>query len=87
MNFLMYIIHQSLFECLETGVRKIIIATNIAETSITINDVVYVIDSGKTKMKNYNLEENVQTLQPEWVSFANAKQRRGRAGRFADSCS
>ena len=62
--------------------RKIIIATNIAETSITINDVVYVIDSGKTKMKNYNLEENVQTLQPEWVSFANAKQRRGRAGRF-----
>ncbi|XP_059476225.1 ATP-dependent DNA/RNA helicase DHX36 [Neocloeon triangulifer] len=63
------------------GVRKIIIATNIAETSITINDVVYVIDCGKIKMKNYKVEENIQTLQPEWVSFANAKQRRGRAGR------
>ncbi|CAB3376910.1 Hypothetical predicted protein [Cloeon dipterum] len=64
-----------------TGVRKIIIATNIAETSITIDDVVYVIDSGKIKMKNYNVEDNLQTLLPEWVSFANAKQRRGRAGR------
>ncbi|XP_032666503.1 ATP-dependent DNA/RNA helicase DHX36 [Odontomachus brunneus] len=63
------------------GVRKIIIATSIAETSITIEDVVYVIDCGKTKLGRFDVEKNIQTLEPEWVSLANAKQRRGRAGR------
>ncbi|KAL6265020.1 hypothetical protein P5V15_005111 [Pogonomyrmex californicus] len=63
------------------GVRKIIIATSIAETSITIEDVVYVIDSGRTKFGKFDVEKNIQTLEPEWVSLANAKQRRGRAGR------
>ena len=63
------------------GVRKIVIATNIAETSITIDDVVYVIDAGKIKMTNYNPNENITTLKAEWVSLANARQRRGRAGR------
>lgn len=66
------------------GVRKIILATNIAETSITIDDIVYVINSGWIKMKNYDREGNVQTLLPEWVTLANAKQRRGRAGRVQD---
>lgn len=64
------------------GVRKIIIATSIAETSITIEDVVYVIDCGKTKYGKFDVKNNIQTLQPEWVSLANAKQRRGRAGRY-----
>ena len=63
------------------GVRKIIVSTAIAETSITVDDVVYVIDCGKTKEANYDVEKNVKTLQPEWVSVASAKQRRGRAGR------
>ncbi|CAG0879878.1 unnamed protein product [Darwinula stevensoni] len=63
------------------GVRKIVIATNIAETSITIDDVVYVIDGGKIKMRNFDEGSNLQTLLPEWVSLANAKQRKGRAGR------
>ncbi|XP_071653417.1 ATP-dependent DNA/RNA helicase DHX36 [Temnothorax longispinosus] len=63
------------------GVRKIIIATSIAETSITIEDVVYVIDCGKTKFGKFDVKNNIQTLEPEWVSLANAKQRRGRAGR------
>ena len=63
------------------GVRKIVIATNIAETSITIDDVVYVIDSGKIKLTKYNAQDNISTLLPEWVSLANARQRRGRAGR------
>ena len=49
--------------------------------SITIDDVVYVIDCGKIKLKNYDAENNIQTLKSEWVSKANAKQRRGRAGR------
>ncbi|XP_058808808.1 ATP-dependent DNA/RNA helicase DHX36 [Phymastichus coffea] len=62
-------------------VRKIIIATTIAETSITIEDVVYVIDCGKTKLSNFDVENNMQTLDAEWVSEANAKQRKGRAGR------
>ena len=49
--------------------------------SITIDDVVYVIDGGKIKMKNYDAKNNVATLEAEWVSKANARQRRGRAGR------
>ena len=64
-----------------TGVRKIVIATNIAETSITIDDIVYVIDAGKIKYTKYNAQDNISTLEPEWVSLANAHQRRGRAGR------
>ena len=50
-------------------------------SSITIDDVVYVIDCGKIKMKNFDPSHNMTTLEPEWVSRANAKQRRGRAGR------
>lgn len=63
------------------GVRKIVLATNIAETSITIDDIVYVIDGGRIKMKNYDKEANLVTLLAEWVTLANARQRRGRAGR------
>ncbi|KAJ1522137.1 hypothetical protein ONE63_002448 [Megalurothrips usitatus] len=74
-------VQKSVFERPPQGVRKIILATNIAETSITIDDVVYVVDCGKIKMKNYDIKDNIQTLKPEWVSLANAKQRRGRAGR------
>ncbi|KAM3875184.1 ATP-dependent DNA/RNA helicase DHX36 [Diretmus argenteus] len=63
------------------GVRKIVIATNIAETSITIDDVVYVIDGGKIKETHFDTTNNISTMTAEWVSLANAKQRRGRAGR------
>merc|ERR1719412_413555 len=63
------------------GIRKIVIATQIAETSITIDDIVYVIDAGKIKMTNYSPNENITTLKAEWVSLANARQRRGRACR------
>ena len=49
--------------------------------SITIDDVVYVIDCGKSKFKNFDAENNISTLLPEWVSVANSRQRRGRAGR------
>ena len=72
---------KSIFLPSPPGIRKIIVATSIAESSITIDDVVYVIDSGKTKESNFDVEKNVRTLQPEWVSVASAKQRRGRAGR------
>ncbi|ODM89700.1 ATP-dependent RNA helicase DHX36 [Orchesella cincta] len=66
------------------GRRKIIIATNIAETSITIDDIVFVIDVGKIKMTNFDISKNLETLDTEWVSLANAKQRKGRAGRVQD---
>ncbi|KAG9439528.1 hypothetical protein H6P81_019693 [Aristolochia fimbriata] len=63
------------------GVRKIILSTNIAETAVTIEDVVYVIDSGRMKEKSYDPYNNVSTLHSSWVSKASARQREGRAGR------
>ncbi|KAI8588469.1 P-loop containing nucleoside triphosphate hydrolase protein [Geranomyces variabilis] len=65
----------------ETGACKIVIATNVAETSITIDDVVYVVDSGKMKETRYDPQRSMASLEECWVSQANARQRRGRAGR------
>ncbi|KAI3755191.1 hypothetical protein L1987_54986 [Smallanthus sonchifolius] len=62
-------------------IRKVIIATNIAETSITIDDVVYVIDCGKHKENRYNPRKKLSSMVEDWISRANARQRRGRAGR------
>uniref|UniRef100_A0AAX7U5T9 RNA helicase n=1 Tax=Astatotilapia calliptera TaxID=8154 RepID=A0AAX7U5T9_ASTCA len=73
---------QDVFKRPPPGVRKIVIATNIAETSITIDDVVYVIDGGKIKETNFDTSNNISTMMAEWVSLANAKQRKGRAGRL-----
>ncbi|XP_011312776.1 probable ATP-dependent RNA helicase YTHDC2 [Fopius arisanus] len=64
-----------------TGCRKIILSTNITETSITIDDVVYVIDSGKVKEKSFDALCGVCTLRSNWISQSCAKQRKGRAGR------
>ncbi|NXE95347.1 DHX36 helicase, partial [Menura novaehollandiae] len=69
------------FKRTPAGVRKIVIATNIAETSITIDDVVFVIDGGKIKETHFDTQNNISTMAAEWVSKANAKQRKGRAGR------
>ncbi|KAL4253594.1 hypothetical protein ABKN59_003415 [Abortiporus biennis] len=60
---------------------KIIAATNVAETSITIDDVVYVIDCGRVKETQFNPETGLTQLVEQWVTRAAAKQRRGRAGR------
>ena len=65
----------------KVGHRKIVIATNIAESSITVNDVVYVVDCGRSKMMTYDPENNVSALTVGWISAANARQRMGRAGR------
>ncbi|XP_061428277.1 3'-5' RNA helicase YTHDC2-like [Lethenteron reissneri] len=63
------------------GTRKIILSTNIAESSITVNDVVFVIDSGKVKEKSYDALTSVTMLKTVWISQASSLQRRGRAGR------
>ncbi|KAH9685256.1 DExH-box ATP-dependent RNA helicase DExH7 [Citrus sinensis] len=62
-------------------IRKVIIATNIAETSITIDDVVYVFDCGRHKENRYNSQKKLSSMVEDWISQANARQRRGRAGR------
>lgn len=61
--------------------RKIIVATNIAETSLTIDGIVYVIDPGFSKQKIYNPRLRVESLLVSPISRASAKQRSGRAGR------
>jgi ATP-dependent RNA helicase DHX57 len=63
------------------GKRKVVVATNVAETSITIEDIVAVIDSGKVKETNYDPTSNIVRLEEVWASQAACKQRRGRAGR------
>ncbi|KAH8261901.1 hypothetical protein KR038_004474 [Drosophila bunnanda] len=72
---------QAVFRHPPSGKRKVIISTIIAETSVTIDDVVYVINSGRTKSTNYDIETNIQTLEEVWVTKANTQQRKGRAGR------
>lgn len=63
------------------GFRKIVIATNIAETGITIPDITAVIDTGKEKMMRFDERRQLSRLVESFISRANAKQRRGRAGR------
>ncbi|KAM7270596.1 hypothetical protein ACFE04_029810 [Oxalis oulophora] len=70
-----------IFEDTVEGVRKIVLATNIAETSITINDIVFVLDCGKAKETSYDALNNTPCLLPSWISKVSAQQRRGRAGR------
>nr|CAD7460813.1 unnamed protein product [Timema tahoe] len=65
----------------KSGVRKIVLSTNIAETSITIDDCVFVIDTGRMKEKRFDSNKNMESLESVWVSRANAQQRKGRAGR------
>lgn len=66
------------------GVRKIVLATNIAETGITIPDVVFVIDAGKTKENRYRESSQMSSLVETFISKANALQRQGRAGRVRE---
>ncbi|XP_050521115.1 probable ATP-dependent RNA helicase DHX34 isoform X2 [Daktulosphaira vitifoliae] len=69
------------FDYAPEGTRKCIISTNIAETSITIDGIRFVVDSGKVKEMSYDSASKVQRLKEFWVSKASADQRKGRAGR------
>ncbi|KNE88778.1 hypothetical protein PSTG_17798, partial [Puccinia striiformis f. sp. tritici PST-78] len=70
-----------IFESTQDGRRKCIVATNIAETSLTVDGIMYVIDSGFSKLKVYNPRVGMDALQITPISQANANQRSGRAGR------
>lgn len=67
--------------------RKIVVSTNIAETSITIDDCVATVDSGRSKTMLYNPRDNTTRLVENFISKAEAKQRRGRAGRVREGFS
>ncbi len=63
--------------------RKVIVSTNVAETSLTIDDVRVVVDSGQARIARYDPQRGINTLWIEKISHASAKQRMGRAGRTA----
>ncbi|KAM0277308.1 hypothetical protein ACHAQH_005899 [Verticillium albo-atrum] len=66
------------------GIRKVVLATNIAETGITIPDVTCVIDTGKHREMRFDERRQLSRLIDTFISRANAKQRRGRAGRVQE---
>ncbi|KAH8179625.1 helicase associated domain (HA2) domain-containing protein [Sarocladium implicatum] len=66
------------------GKRKVVVATNVAETSITIDDIIAVIDSGKVKETSFDPQNNMRKLEETWASRAACKQRKGRAGRVQE---
>lgn len=74
----------SAFTVPPAGVRKIVLSTNIAETGVTIPDVVFVIDTGKTKENRYHESSQMSSLVEMFVSKASALQRQGRAGRVRE---
>eukprot|EP01134_Creolimax_fragrantissima_P004513 CFRG4513T1 len=72
-----------IFEPTPEGARKVVIATNIAETSLTIDGIIYVIDPGFCKQNSYNPRTGMESLIVTPISKASANQRSGRAGRVA----
>mmetsp|Transcript_43696 Transcript_43696/g.140994 ORF Transcript_43696/g.140994 Transcript_43696/m.140994 type:complete len:829 (+) Transcript_43696:1-2487(+) len=71
------------FEAPPPPTRKVVVSTNVAETSVTIGDVVHVVDCGLAKVTRYSEATRIGSLRDEPISLASAEQRRGRAGRVA----
>jgi len=69
------------FQDTPEGERLVVVATNVAETSLTIPGIKYVIDTGKEKVKNYDHATGMSSYEVQWISKASASQRAGRAGR------
>ncbi|KAJ7250874.1 P-loop containing nucleoside triphosphate hydrolase protein [Mycena haematopus] len=63
------------------GSRLVVVSTNVAETSLTIPGIRYVVDCGRAKERRYDIANGVQAFQVSWISKASAAQRAGRAGR------
>ncbi|XP_050410843.1 uncharacterized protein LOC126825302 [Patella vulgata] len=74
---------QEVFQGLPIGQRKIVFATNAAETSITIPGIKFVIDTGMAKEREFDPIRHINTLRPKIISRSSANQRKGRAGRTA----
>ncbi|KAM6907370.1 ATP-dependent RNA helicase DHX33 [Xenentodon cancila] len=74
------------FQSAPKGCRKVILSTNIAETSVTISGIKYVIDTGMVKAKRFNPDSGLEVLAVQRVSKAQAWQRAGRAGREDSGC-
>uniref|UniRef100_F6Q0S8 Pre-mRNA-splicing factor ATP-dependent RNA helicase DHX16 n=1 Tax=Equus caballus TaxID=9796 RepID=F6Q0S8_HORSE len=72
-----------IFQPTPPGARKVVVATNIAETSLTIEGIIYVLDPGFCKQKSYNPRTGMESLTVTPCSKASANQRAGRAGRVA----
>lgn len=69
------------FEDPPEGSRLVVVATNVAETSLTIPNVRYVIDCGRAKERKYDKSSGISSFKVDWISKASAAQRAGRAGR------
>ena len=69
------------FETVPEDVRLVVVATNIAETSLTIPNIRYVVDAGRVKQKVYDPITGLSSFEVVWISKASARQRAGRAGR------
>jgi ATP-dependent helicase HrpA len=67
-----------------TNARRIVLATNVAETSLTVPGIRYVVDSGLARVKRYSYRNKVEQLQVEPIAQSAANQRAGRCGRVAD---
>ena len=67
-----------------SGRRHIVLATNVAETSLTVPGIRYVIDAGFARISRYSARSKIQRLPVERISRASADQRKGRCGRVAD---
>jgi HrpA-like RNA helicase len=74
---------QQVFKPAEPGARKVILSTNIAETSVTIPGIRYVVDNGLSKMRLVDPKHGFESLLPQPISKSSARQRTGRAGREA----
>ncbi|KAG8346282.1 putative ATP-dependent RNA helicase [Trypanosoma vivax] len=74
---------QEVFRPPPPGKRLCVVATNVAETSITIPNIRYVVDAGRVKMKTIDESTSASCFRIEWISQASAEQRSGRAGRMA----
>lgn len=88
-NWIILPLHSSLsmadqdkvFDYAPEGMRKCIVSTNISETSITVDGIRFIVDSGKMKEMTYDPNYKMQRLKELWISKASANQRKGRAGR------
>ncbi|XP_071443443.1 uncharacterized protein [Hetaerina americana] len=70
-----------IFDRAPNGTRKVIVATDVAETGITVDDVEYVVDTGAHREERFDAEKGVSCVDVHWASAASIRQRRGRAGR------